>query len=136
MSREGVSGSALVEGLRRALEARPEIAFAYLHGSFERGEPYRDIDVAVWMDPTHGRVLDGVRYALDLSVDLQGALGAPIDVQVINEAPLAFRYHALRGRPIMVRDWEALHEVRARTWDAYFDFQPFARAHLREVLRG
>ena len=32
----------------RHLEARPEIQFAYLHGSFQTGDPYRDIDVAVW----------------------------------------------------------------------------------------
>lgn len=48
--------------------------------------------------------------------------------------PLAFRYHVLKGRPLVVRDETFLDELRARTWDDYLDFQPFARQYLREVL--
>ena len=53
---------------------------------------------------------------------------------VLNDAPLAFRYHALQGRPLVVRDERFLDELRARTWDDYLDFQPFARQYLREAL--
>jgi hypothetical protein len=55
-------------------------------------------------------------------------------VRALEDAPLAFRYHALRGRPLVVRDESFLGELRARTWDDYFDFQPFARQYLREAL--
>jgi predicted nucleotidyltransferase len=126
--------SSLIEALRNHLEARPEILFAYLHGSFLTGGPYRDIDVAAWVDPTGGRDRCSGRYALDLSVVLHLALGEPVDVQVLNDAPLAVRYHALKGQPLVVRDWDFLDQVRARTWDDYFDFLPFARQYLREVL--
>jgi len=34
----------------------------------------------------------------------------------------------------VVRDPERFHEVRARTWDDYFDFLPFTRRYLRETL--
>ena len=34
----------------------------------------------------------------------------------------------------MVRDETLLGELRARTWDGYLDFQPFARQYLREAL--
>jgi predicted nucleotidyltransferase len=37
--------------LARDLDARPEIHLVLLHGSFARGEAFRDIDVAVWLDP-------------------------------------------------------------------------------------
>ena len=40
----------VADALRATLEAQPEIRFACLHGSFARGEPYRDIDVAIWVD--------------------------------------------------------------------------------------
>jgi len=124
----------VIESLRMDLEGRPEIVFAYLHGSFVTGGPYHDIDVAVWVDPARVPVTDRVRYALDLAIDLDLWLGQRIDVQTLNDAPLAFRYHALAGQPLMVRDWDFLDTVRERTWDDYFDFQPFARAYLREVL--
>jgi predicted nucleotidyltransferase len=123
-----------VARLQRELAGRLEIVLALLHGSFPRGGAYHDIDVAVWLDPGRLSLDDRFRYALDLSVHLQLQLGSPIDVRVLNDASLAFRYHALQGRPLVTRDDEFLDELRARTWDDYLDFQPFAREYLREVL--
>ena len=45
-SRIDREGARVIEALRRELEGRPEVLFAYLHGSFIEGGPYRDIDVA------------------------------------------------------------------------------------------
>jgi predicted nucleotidyltransferase len=90
--------------------------------------------VAVWLDPTRLSRDERFRYALDLSVHLRVQLGCPVDVRVLNDAPLAFRYHALQGRPLVTRDEAWLDELRARTWDDYLDFQPFARRYLREAL--
>jgi hypothetical protein len=120
--------------LQRELEARPEIVLAVLHGSFSRGGTYRDIEVAVWLDAARLSRDERYRYALDLSVCLHVQLRCPIDVRVLNDATLAFRYHALRGRTLVTRDEEFLDELRARTGDGYFDFQPFARQYLREAL--
>ena len=120
--------------MRSELEARPEIVLALLHGSFPKGGAYRDIDVAVWLGPDRLPRDERFRYALDLSVQLHLRLGCPVDVRVLDDAPLAFRYHALQGRPLVVRDEKFLDELRARTWDDYLDFQPFARQYLREAL--
>lgn len=116
------------------LLARSEIAFAYLHGSFEKGGPFRDLDLAVYV---RADMLCGVpfrEYEGDLSVALTGRVRLPIDVRVLNDAPVAFRYHALKGRALVVRDDEIHDEFCARTWDDYCDFAPSARRYLREVL--
>jgi predicted nucleotidyltransferase len=134
MTRSEPDREQIVERLRRELEARPEIVLALLHGSFAQGGTYRDVDVAVWLDPGALPRDERFRYALDLSVRLHVELGSPIDVRVLNDAPLAFRYHALRGRPLVVRDERFLDELRERTWDDYLDFLPFARQYLREAL--
>jgi predicted nucleotidyltransferase len=126
----------LIAALERALAARTEIVFACLHGSFLAGGPYRDIDVAVWLDDALLPREERGRYALDLSVALHLELRRPVDVRALNDASLAFRYHALGGRPLVVRDPELFHELRARTWDEYFDFAPFAREYLRGMLSG
>ncbi len=63
-------------------------------------------------------------------------MGQPVDVRVLNDAPVAFRYHATNGLPLVVQEPERRDEFRAQTWDAYFDFLPFARQYLREVLDG
>lgn len=118
------------------LEARPEVLHAYLHGSFAADGPYRDVDVAVWLDPERVPRSGWIRYGLEVATDVQGALPVRLDLQVLNGASLAFRYHVLRGRLLFTRDPQAAAELRARTWDDYLDFEPFARAYLREALRG
>jgi predicted nucleotidyltransferase len=126
---------AVCAALRRALGPRAEISFACLHGSFAAGEPFRDIDVAVWLGPASALGdTGGWRYACALAGALEQATGMPVDVQVLNDAPLGFRYRALRGEPLLVRDPDFFDDLRARTWDDYFDFRPFAQQYLREVL--
>lgn len=122
--------------IRDHLAMRGEILFAYLHGSFLEGGPYRDLDLAPFLDPHEVEAAHWRQYERALAVELQLALGQPVDVQALNDAPLAFRYHAATGLPLVVRDPEQLADFRARTWDEYFDFQPFARRYLREVLGG
>jgi uncharacterized protein len=127
--------SARVRVLRERLLERPEILVACLHGSFHEGLAFRDVDVAVWLDADNGLDVDN-GYAMELAVSLSRAVGLTIDVQILNAAPLAFRYHALRGEPLVVRDEAFLADLRAATWARYFDFQPFARAYWRETLGG
>lgn len=124
----------LLEGVRRCLEERLEIVWAYLHGSFHEGPAARDIDIAVWLDPERVPAAEWRRYELDLAASLHVRIRYPVDVRALNDAAPAFRYHALRGEPLVVRDRDHLDEVRARTWDEYFDFLPAARQYLREVL--
>jgi uncharacterized protein len=126
----------LAETLRRHLHGRPEIVFAVLHGSFGTGGPYRDVDVAVWVAPSARPNTGWHRYAVDLAAELTVAFDVTVDVQVLNEAPLGFRYHALSGQLLLATDEEFFHNLRERTWDDYFDFLPFARENLRGMLRG
>ena len=126
----------VIAALRRQLAGRPEVLFAYLHGSFLEGGPYRDLDIAVFVHPQQIEAARWRTYEGDLAVELQLMLGQPVDVRLLNDAPLAFRYHATGGLPLVSRDPEARDEFRARTWDMYFDFLPFARRYLREVVGG
>ena len=58
----------------------------------------------------------------------------PVDVRVLNDAPMGFRYHVFNGGLLLVKDVELLDDVRARTWDDYFGFAPFARRYFREAI--
>lgn len=126
----------IVAVLRDRLQSRQEIVFACLHGSFLEGRSYRDIDIAVLVDSLRVGPAGWRRYEASLAVELQTHLRQPVDVRILNDASLAFRYHATAGLPLVVRDPEGLADFRARTWDDYFDFQPFARRYLQEVLGG
>jgi predicted nucleotidyltransferase len=121
------------EELAQPLSRQPEILFAVLYGSAADSEAYRDLDVGVMVDRAQTPVADSLDYALALGAKLEKALRFPVDVRVLNDAPLPFRYNVSRGIPLAVRDWDAWFEFRERTWDEYLDFQPVAMAYLREM---
>src|SRR6266545_446120 len=52
----------LVSVLREELLRRPEIVFAYLHGSFVKEKDFRDIDLGIYLQPA-----SDLSYELDLS---------------------------------------------------------------------
>ena len=124
----------LVQTIEPLLRVREEVMFAYLHGSFITGEAFRDVDLAFYVTMKPGSGTSLRRYEVDVGVDLTAHVQLPIDVRVLNDAPVAFRYHVLKGRLLFTRDNEFLDVCRARTWDEYCDFAPFARRYLREAI--
>jgi uncharacterized protein len=119
--------------LARALDARDEISFAYLHGSFAEGLPHRDIDIAVYLLHA-GNAVDAFEYATDLAITLTRLVGQVVDVQVLNAAPLALQHAVLQGDAILVRDDVALADYIEHVAMEYMDFAELGRQHLREVL--
>ncbi len=119
--------------LRELLEPREEIVFAYLHGSFAEGLPCNDIDLAVYVDKA--RVEDAFDYEMGLSVELTRALRFPVDVHVLNDAPLGFQHSVLQGEAILVRDEEFLADFIERVAREYMDFAYLGRMYLEELLR-
>jgi uncharacterized protein len=126
----------LTEELKAALAARlrgrPEILFVILFGSAAEGQSFRDLDLGVCVDRAQVPPAADFDFELRLEEDLTGLARCPIDVRVINDAPLGFRYNVSRGQPLWLNDEEAYHRFRERTWDEWFDFEPIAMQYLKE----
>ena len=106
--------------LRQELVKEKGVVFAYVYGGFVRRNFFRDIDVAVWV----GEGEDPFYYTVDLSVRLEMELGMPVDMQVLNEAPLPFRYRVFtEGILLFSRDERLRAEVVNSTIREYLDFQ-------------
>lgn len=120
--------------LERELAARPEILFAILYGSAAEGSAFRDVDVAAYVDRGLVPGAQDLDYSADLAALLTQALSLPVDVHIVNDAPLPFRYNISRGIPLLIRDTEAYYSFRERAWDEYLDFEPVALLYLREML--
>jgi predicted nucleotidyltransferase len=128
----------VLAAMRQALEARPEVVFAYVHGSFVEDRPVHDVDVAVYLAPGAG---DGATLtALSLAAELERALPPtarlPVDVRLLNQAPTGFRYHAFRGRLLFSRDEEARSAMVERTVVSYLDRKPILEQALKEAMRA
>jgi predicted nucleotidyltransferase len=118
------------------LEQRPEIRFAFLHGSALEGLPYHDLDVALYLEPTHPAADDSFDYEMRLSVELTQALRFPVDVHALNQAPLGFQHCAVQGELLLVRDADQLSDYLEDIARRYMEFALLGRAYLLEVLRG
>jgi len=81
------------EAITAKLREHPEVLFAYLHGSFLTQEFFNDIDLALYLTKLPDSVLD---YELNMEVTLgNAAAGIPVDVRVLNAAPLSFQYNVI-----------------------------------------
>jgi len=109
------------------------VVFAYAHGSFLRRRFFRDVDVAVWLrDPS-----DPLRYILALSAELEAEVRLPVDLQVLNEAPLPFKYRVMtEGKLLFSRDERLRKELANAVAREYLDFQFFSSLHSRRSGKG
>nr|HID15152.1 nucleotidyltransferase domain-containing protein [Anaerolineae bacterium] len=125
----------LRQDLRATLESHQEIAFAYLYGSFlDEDLPYHDVDVAVYLNPAWASGRDLFEYEMALSVDLTLALHVPVDVHVLNRAPLGFQHSVFhRGEVLFSRDDKTLTDLIEQVGLAYMEFAYYVREYLREV---
>ncbi|MFZ2054330.1 MAG: nucleotidyltransferase domain-containing protein [Candidatus Aminicenantales bacterium] len=96
---------ALTNLIKDALLARGEILFAYIHGSFLSLSDFRDIDVALFVNPREVNSRQAFDYSFRLSVELSHLAAQEIDIQIMNYAPLGFRHSVFKnGRLLFSRD--------------------------------
>ncbi|MFP3909348.1 MAG: nucleotidyltransferase domain-containing protein [Archaeoglobaceae archaeon] len=120
--------------LSSLLSNKDEIIFAYIHGSFIDAYWFRDLDIAVYLDEkkVSKKALD---YELTLSVELEKALKLPVDIKILNYAPLSFRYKVTKGKVVFSRNEEKRYTFLEDTWHRYLDFAPVEKEFMRETSR-
>ncbi len=140
----------LLAVLRASLAAREDILFAYVYGSFAEGVPFHDIDVGVYLSGACERedMWADIELAQELELALRRARIAcrtgrdrdvkqrpiPVDVRILNEAPIAFSYHVLRGELLFSRDEETRVRWAAHILDRYLDLKPLRQMALKQAM--
>jgi predicted nucleotidyltransferase len=139
--------AAMPDARRSALGARfsafPEVVAVYLFGSAARGTRGKrsDVDIAVL---THARGTS-CRRSRSLVEYVQAACDAlgtdDVDVVLLRGAPIVLRHEVFReGKPLLVRDPEALARFRLESSREYLDTIPlrrtFEEAFFRRVRRN
>jgi predicted nucleotidyltransferase len=134
MKQKGLEKDKIIESLWERLSEDKRIIFAYAHGSFLDGYDFNDIDVAIFLSQKKEVDTDPVDLEISLSLELEKSIRLPIDVKILNDAPLGFCYHATKGMLILSRDENIREEFLCRTWSAYFDFRPVSKIYLQESM--
>lgn len=126
------SKETIVEIIKQELRKHKEISFAYLHGSFAEKDTFHDIDIAVFLNELPESKLE---YELKLEAKLIQVISGIVDVRILNNAPLSFRYHVIKqGVPLLIRDDNERVEFQEFTLSRYFDFAFFRAMYLKETL--
>ncbi len=127
-----VEKEALIKKILSILRMKSDIVFVYVFGSFNTGEKFNDIDIAIYLsDGDRASALD---KELSLEVELLNRLQLPVDVRILNFAPLPFVYNVLKtGRVIVDRDSVLRSDFESLSYRKYFDFKRFRDEYLRGI---
>lgn len=111
------------------------IIAAYLFGSVARGTAgsQSDVDVAVLYAVTPPATLEGL--PLDLERELGHVVGRPVQVLVLNTAPVGLVHRVLRDGVLVLDSAKSARirfEVRAR--NEFFDLQPIVAQYRHRAL--
>jgi uncharacterized protein len=122
--------------LRDYLSAHGEaegLAAAYLFGSVARGtaRPDSDVDVGLLLDHEPPPGLDGL--AGHLEAGLERLLRLPVQIVVLNRAPVDLAKRVLRdGILLLDRDRSRRIRFEVRTRQEFWDLEPFLRRYRRD----
>ncbi|MBO3842741.1 MAG: nucleotidyltransferase domain-containing protein [Candidatus Brockarchaeota archaeon] len=100
----------LLKRLGETLKNTGGVLFAYVYGGFVERMVFRDVDVAVWVENPR----EAFKYEVDLSARLEADLGVPVDIHVVNEAPLPLKHTVFTGGRLLFSSDE---ETRVRIVD-------------------
>jgi predicted nucleotidyltransferase len=110
------------------------VVAAYLYGSFVTGLFFSDIDLGILLKDDIDRTLD---FELDLENRLEGIVKYPVDVRLLNGAPLSFCQNVIRHRKVILDGKPNLRaEFEGQILKQYFDFAYFQRRYLQEVTNA
>lgn len=123
------------ERLREILAAHAEregIAAAYLFGSVARGTagPGSDVDVGVLYAEDPPLTLAGMGFRLE--GELEEAVGMPVQVIVLNHAPVDLSIRVLRdGKLLVDRDRTKRVRFEVKTRFEFWDLEPYLKLYRR-----
>jgi len=117
------------KNLIKIIQNKEEVIFAYLHGSFLING-FNDIDLAFFVNA----IVDTLDYEISVSLEIEKQIHFPIDVKVLNHAPLGFKYEVTKGELLFSRDEEIRTDFIEKVWNQYLDFKPIEKEILMDML--
>lgn len=115
------------------LKIKEEIIFAYIHGSFLKGY-FRDVDVAIYLKKM-GSKKENLQYELSLERELERSICFPVDIRIINHAPLSFRFKVIKNSVLLFSKDEGIRsDFECLSIVEYHDFNFIRKVYGREAL--
>jgi len=128
------------DGISEMIAARlcrdlPEIAAAYIFGSFVDRESFGDIDIGILL--AGEGVPPPLEYELSMEAALEKEVRLAVDVRVLNSAPLSFQHQVIKsGLLVIDKDPNLRAAFEGKVRKQYFDFSRYRKRYLKEVAHA
>ncbi len=120
----------IINNISNLLEKREEILFSYIHGSFLEND-FRDIDIAVYLNEGE----KSLKYELHLEREIEDIASFPVDVRILNNAPLTFRFNVIKNGILLFSKNEKIRcDFESLSIDEYHDINYFLKIYRSEAL--
>ena len=111
-----------------------EVMFAFLYGSFISESLFRDIDLGVYVagiEPSQYYTFEN--RLTRLGEDAVGFL-FPVDVRIINTAPISFCFEVIRGELLFSRNEQLLVDFLTGIARKHLDIASLRLHYMREAM--
>jgi len=110
-----------LESLIPFFESYPNIAFAYIFGSYAQQvtNPLSDVDIALYLRNNQKDAIFDILNTIPIPDDR-------VDLTILNHASSLLKYEVVStGKLVYCKDKSAWHNFLMHTWSIYFDMIPF-----------
>jgi len=116
------------------LKQYDEFIAVYIFGSFISERSFSDIDIGIILAKDLSHPFD---FELNLENRLEEIVKYPVDVRILDRAPISFSQNVFRtGRIIIDKEPNIRADFEGRILKQYFDFSPFQKRYLQEVINA
>jgi len=77
---------------------------------------------------------EALEYEITSALELEKIIKLPVDIKIINFAPLRFKYEITKGEVIFSRDENKRYEFLEKTWQEYLDFKQIEKKFIIDML--
>ncbi|MEW6426137.1 MAG: nucleotidyltransferase domain-containing protein [Bacillota bacterium] len=121
------------------LDRQPDVAAAYLFGSYARGRATSgsDVDIAVLFNRPEKDSFTRFERRLELEIALEESVKRPVQVIDLETAPLLLQRQVRKhGKLILEKDRRRRVNFEVRSRRAYFDMQRVYRLRNAAILKA
>lgn len=125
----------IVSNIKDFLGSLDRVIFAYIFGSFAKRSVFADIDIGIFLKGEPNK--SPLEAELGIENDIQRLISYPVDMRVLNNAPLFFVFQVIRdgilvkdGDPGLRSDFEGL------VFKKINDLKGFRDEYLREIINA
>lgn len=125
----------IIKQISSRFSKQKKIVFAYIFGSFVSEKKFTDIDIGIFIANKKG--INTLNFELRMENDINSFIHFPVDVRIINDAPISFVYHVIKDGVLIKDDAPCLRaDFEGMIFKKYLDLAFFRKQYLREVINA